>query len=114
MKLLIYGLAIGFVFEVFTLILRFYFDLESTRDTTLIGIFTGGIRLHHGYIGALLMLVAFFYLRRAGNLSSTTFTSMHWLLAFGVGLITSDVIHHFLVLWTMTGDPQFDLVYPDR
>jgi len=59
MKLLIYGSAIGIVFEVITLILRFGFDLESTRDTALIGSFIGGVRFHHGCIGILLISVAY-------------------------------------------------------
>jgi hypothetical protein len=33
-----------------------------------------------------------------------------WILAFS--LIASDLIHHFLVLWPLTGSPHFDLTYP--
>jgi hypothetical protein len=33
-------------------------------------------------------------------------------LAIGLGLFFSDVIHHFLVLWPIEGNPQFDLWYP--
>lgn len=114
MKLLIRGLVIGIVFELVTLTFRFYFDLQSTRDTALIGSYTGGIRIHHGYIGMILMLISFFSLRRTGGILSDTFTMKHWLFALGVGLVSSDLIHHYLVLWPLTGDPQFDLVYPTQ
>jgi hypothetical protein len=33
------------------------------------------------------------------------------LLAIGIGLFISDMIHHFVVLWIITGNPQFDLLY---
>ena len=33
------------------------------------------------------------------------------LLAVGIGLFVSDMIHHFVVLWIITGNPQFDLLY---
>jgi hypothetical protein len=35
------------------------------------------------------------------------------LLLLGVGLIVSDMTHHFAVLWPLTGDPQFHLRYAD-
>lgn len=39
--------------------------------------------------------------------------SVGWIcFVVGVGLLSSDLIHHFLVLWPMTGSPDFDLVYP--
>jgi len=27
-------------------------------------------------------------------------------------LFLSDIVHHFLVLWPITGNPEFDLFYP--
>lgn len=35
-----------------------------------------------------------------------------WMLAIGLGLFFSDLIHHFLVLWPVVGSPQFDVFYP--
>ena len=35
-----------------------------------------------------------------------------WMLAIGLGLFFSDLIHHFLVLWPVVGSPQFDFFYP--
>lgn len=112
MKLFSYGLAVGIVCEIITLIFRFYYGLESTRDTTWIGNFTGNIRIHHGYIGIILILATIYKLRQNNNLSSSTLTSVHWLLILGIGLLISDLTHHFIILWILTGDHQFDLVYP--
>lgn len=100
------------IIEVITLISRFYFGLESTQDTRFIGSFTGGLRIHHGYIGVLLMLFSAIHLKTTGNFSDSKFSIGHWLFALGLGLLCSDMIHHFLVLWVVTGDPRFDLVYP--
>ena len=35
-------------------------------------------------------------------------------LLLGAALFLSDMVHHFLVLWPVTGSPQFDLVYPEK
>jgi hypothetical protein len=29
-------------------------------------------------------------------------------------LIFSDLAHHFIVLWPITGSPEFDIIYPDH
>jgi hypothetical protein len=34
------------------------------------------------------------------------------LAVVAIGLVISDIIHHFLVLWPVTGSPEFDLRYP--
>lgn len=93
--------------ESVTCLFRFGFGLESTRDTTVIARFTGGIRIHHGYVGAVMVLVASknARCRRHPLLQS-------WVRRVGWAMIVSDLIHHFLVLWPITGDPQFDLMYP--
>ena len=91
--------------EAFTLLLRFGAGLESTRDTTAIGAFTFGIRIHHGYIGLFLVLAWRFVPERIGW--------RPWLLRAGGALFFSDMIHHFLVLWPVTGSPHFDLTYPE-
>jgi hypothetical protein len=93
------------VFELLTLVLRFGFSLESTRDTaSTVGYVTAGVRVHHGYVGvALLPLAAWLPLR-----------AVWWerrLAAVGGGLLASDLVHHFVVLWLLTGSPQFDLFY---
>ena len=98
-----YWLAVlALLFETITLTLRFGLDLQSTRDTEFIGHYTGGLRIHHGYIGVLMLMV-----------SPVTPRSWRvWLWRIGGALIASDLAHHFLVLWPLTGSPEFDLVYP--
>ena len=90
--------------EAVTCVMRFGFGLESTRDTAALGSLTGGIRIHHSYIGAL-MLIASWFMRRDTALRA-------WCLRLGAALLLSDLIHHFGVLWLTEGDPQFDLTYP--
>lgn len=101
----LYGLIWAVFFEIVTCVLRFGFALESTRDTaSTIGQLTLGIRIHHSYIGIACIAVAFWLEQRFPR------SSLH-LLAIGIGLFISDMIHHFIVLWVITGNPQFDLLY---
>jgi hypothetical protein len=90
-------------FQAGTMVLRFGFDLQSTRDTPFLKPYTFGLRIHHGYVGAVLVWIA--WLGREGWFP-------RWLRRLGLALVLSDLIHHFLVLWPLTGSPQFDLFYP--
>lgn len=100
------GAAATFVLEAITCVMRFGLRLESTRDTaSTIGRFTFGIRVHHGYIGIVVALLAWSLWNRQPK-------AARWLMMLGIGLFCSDMIHHFLVLWPITGSPCFDLVYP--
>ncbi|MFM7059078.1 MAG: hypothetical protein ACKO2P_19380 [Planctomycetota bacterium] len=93
------------VLELATLVLRFGFSLESTRDTaSTIGVMTAGLRVHHSYLGILLLPVAAWLPRRAGWCERK-------LSGVAGGLVCSDLVHHFAVLWIITGSPQFDLFY---
>ncbi len=91
--------------ELLTIALRFGMHLDSTRDTaSTIGRLTYGIRIHHSYCGAVLILCAW------------GFSEMHPRLAragmiLGWALVFSDLVHHFLVLWPITGSPHFALQY---
>ena len=111
-QLIASGIVLGIVIEVFTSLMRFYFGLESTNDTAVIGEFTGGIRIHHGYIGVLLMFCAAFNIQRTNSWSAKIFKLWHWFFIIGTGLVISDFVHHFIVLQLAVGRPQFDLVYP--
>jgi len=95
--------------EAVTAALRFGFDLQSTRDTaSTIGTITGGLRIHHGYVGVLIILIilaATPLWRRWPRLS-------RFALIVGTALLLSDLVHHFLVLWPITGSPEFHLFYP--
>lgn len=92
--------------EVLTCVLRFGVKLESTRDTaSTVGRLTLGLRIHHSYIGALVLLVAIMLLHRYPKWA-------RYGVIIGAGLLLSDLIHHFLVLYPITGSPQFHLCYP--
>lgn len=99
-------LGLTAIIELICVILRFGLRLESTRDTaSTIGWLTFGIRIHHGYCGLVLIVVASLLLARYPRLA-------RWGLVIGWALVLSDLIHHFLVLWPLTGSPHFDLTYP--
>ncbi|MEO2020110.1 MAG: hypothetical protein ABGZ53_37745 [Fuerstiella sp.] len=105
-KLYLWAIAFTVIFEVITCAMRFGLRLESTRDTaSTIGRLTCGLRIHHSYIGVVIMLLACWLWDRYPKAS-------WWMLAIGLGLFFSDLIHHFLVLWPVVGSPQFDFFYP--
>lgn len=78
--------------------------MESTRDTEFLSQLTFGLRIHHGYIGVLILFVLLFKKNLFGKYTK-------FIIALSIALIASDLIHHFLVLWPVTGSPDFDLVY---
>lgn len=92
--------------EVVTLLFRFGLGLKSTEHTaSTVGQLTMGIRIHHGYVGLLILLLMFLLpaLRnhRYGNFA----------VIAGMSLFFSDIIHHSL-LYLITGSADLDLVYP--
>lgn len=97
--------ALTVAIELVTCFFRFGMNLRSTHDTAWIARFTFGIRIHHGYIGVLMVVIA---LMLAHGVVRT------WFVRIGAALVLSDLIHHFLVLWPIVGSPEFDLVYPER
>ena len=102
-EIVLIGLLFALTIEVVTCFMRFGLGLQSTRDTSWLAPLTAGYRIHHGYIGVLLLLITLV----------TSSPSWHNLLiAVGVGLVVSDAVHHFLVLWPITGDPEFHIRYP--
>lgn len=96
------------VMELVTCLFRFGFKMQSTRDTKFIAKLTFGIRIHHGYIGILLVIIALLFLRKK---TPTWFWAS---IIVGLSLFLSDIIHHFLVLWPITNSPEFHLVYPPQ
>ena len=105
-KILIWIAILTVVFEAITAILRFGFGLQATQSTAFISHLTFGIRIHHGYIGVLLLLISL--------IPSIPIYVRNVLIILGGSLFLSDLIHHFIVLWLVTGDPQFHLTYPRR
>lgn len=105
-QMVLWALLLAVVIEAVTVMFRFGFKMESTRDTaSTIGVLTRGIRIHHGYVGVLVIIVSFLCLRARPTLA-------RWMLVVGTALVLSDMIHHFAVLWPIVGSPEFDLVYP--
>ncbi|MEE9294970.1 MAG: hypothetical protein V3W34_08440 [Phycisphaerae bacterium] len=100
----IWIIALTLLIETVTCVLRFGVGWQSTRDTAWMGRYTLGIRIHHAYLGVVVILLCTWLVEQGGVRS--------WALAVGVALILSDLIHHFVVLWIFQGDPQFDLTYP--
>ena len=92
--------------EILTCAFRFGGGLESTRDTaSTIGRLTFGLRIHHGYVGLVMLAIASVYLGRHPKFGRYT-------LIIGTSLLLSDLIHHFLVLYPITGSPHFHIWYP--
>lgn len=98
--------VLSIAFEAITATLRFGFGLQATRDTAFISKITFGIRVHHGYIGTLILLISWTMVEPEHT--------RNLLLIVGGALMLSDLIHHFLVLWPITGSPEFHLTYRQR
>ncbi len=104
-KLVQYSIALTLLIETVCIILRYGFGLESaTHTASTIGVITFGVRIHHGYIGVICLAIAFFYRKKKHII-------IDLLMLSGAGLLFSDLIHHFLVLWLIEGNPQFYLLY---
>jgi len=91
--------------EAVTATMRFGFGMKSRECTgSTIGVLTGGIRIHHGYIGVLIVIAALI-------LGKANPAFCRLMLIVGIALIASDLAHHFLVLWPIVGSPGFDFTY---
>ncbi|MCA9784529.1 MAG: hypothetical protein KC518_13175, partial [Candidatus Cloacimonetes bacterium] len=101
---LAYGLFWGALIEALTVYLRFGLQLQSQRETAFLASFTCGLRVHHGYLGLMMILCSIL-------LSSTASWKSNALAIVGWALLSSDLVHHFVVLQMLTGDPQFHLTY---
>ena len=101
-RMLVSSLVLAVVIELITAALRFGLGLESTQDTRFLAQWTLGWRIHHGYIGVIGLLLS--WLVPAGRWRTV-------LLIISIALVVSDFIHHFLVLWLLTGSPEFHLRY---
>lgn len=106
-----WAIGLTLAFEAITILFRFGFKVEATRDTAkYVARWTRGMRVHHGYWGVpLLTLGAVALALSLGPMQASV-----WMIIVGLALIKSDLMHHFLVLWPITGSHDFDLVYPER
>src|SRR4051794_27372478 len=103
-RILVGSLAATLAFEALTLLFDFALCSDNS-PTAHLDWLTYGVRIHHGFLGLLLLLLALL-------LRSRRAVGVPWLIVIGFGLVFSDLLHHFLVLWPITGDPQLTLFYP--
>ena len=101
---MVWILVLTLAMELVSILARFVFHFRSTRDTRFLRQLTLGVRIHHGFPGVVLLPIAL--VLGPGYWRS-------WCLRIGLALIFSDLMHHFLILWPLTGATDFDLVYPD-
>ncbi|MBR9705681.1 hypothetical protein GOV14_01475 [Candidatus Pacearchaeota archaeon] len=96
---IVVGTAI--LFELITIFGRFYLKISSKKIyLRLMKKFKlkRFYHFHHLFTGIILAII-FYYLK----------SSM--LFSLGLGIMFSDVIHHFVVLWSVLGHPEFHIVY---
>jgi hypothetical protein len=98
-----WGLLLALAIEIATIVLRFGFGLKATESTGFLASFTGGLRIHHGYAGAALLIA---------GLALVDPSLRKGVFVLGIGLLVSDLAHHFLVLWPLTGHHEFFFRYP--
>ena len=93
--------VIAFCLEVLTLFGRFFLKFSSKvfyiKLVKKLG-FRYFIHFHHMFFGMLISSASFFF-------------ELHFFFNFGLGMILSDMIHHFIVLWLIVGDPEFHIIY---
>lgn len=103
-EFLLFTVLATLLFELITVVLRFIFELRAETSLAFLGYVTGGVRIHHLYVGVVICAVALL-----------TTLPAYWnnaLLVVGAAMIFSDVLHHFAVLWPLTGSHEFHLKYP--
>ena len=106
-QVLLLTVGVTIFIEVLTLLGRFLIGIRAISDTPVrLQKLTFGYRLHHGYLG----LGGLFM---AGMIWSVGSHWLIWLMIGSIALLASDFIHHFCILWPMTGDHEFFLCFPD-
>ena len=91
--------------EAITLTGRYGFKKQATRDTAFMAKYTFGYRIHHGYLGLVLIIGAFLQGARLPGGGAA------WLYIIGFAMLFSDLIHHFIFLRLIEGDPEFHIRY---
>ena len=94
------GTVIG---EVGTVVVQFLLRWRFRFVTRLMGALTRRVRVHHGYLGAAALLAAW--------LVPLSQAWRHLAFIAGGALVLTDLVHHTLVLWIVTGVPAFALRY---
>ncbi len=100
---IVWCLLLAASIEIFTCFLRFGLHLEAARDSGFLSGLTLGLRIHHAYVGLAVIVLGLLFARGP---------TLQWSVIVGAALVISDLVHHFLVLWLVTGSPEFQLFYP--
>ena len=101
--LFLLGFCFALPYEAATLAFRFGLGMRACTTFARFAPWTFNIRVHHGYVGAVLLVAAFWLDPSLGRSA---------LMIAGWSMLLSDLAHHFIFLWWLTGSPQFDLRYP--
>ncbi len=101
MKLLNKILILTLLIELVTIFFRFGLKMKARESTSALAGFTFGLRIHHGYIGLLIMAAVSFLNDKYKP----------YAFIIGTAMFLSDLIHHFIVLKLITGSPEFDVFY---
>jgi hypothetical protein len=89
------------IIELITVFFRFALKMKSSEATKAVAGLTFGLRIHHGYIGLLIMIASAFLSEKYKK----------YAFIAGTAMFLSDLIHHFIVLKLITGSPEFDIFY---
>ena len=93
-------IAVGTVIgEAGTVVVQFLLRWKFRFVARLVGAITRGVRVHHGYLGAAALLAA--------RLVPLAPAWRHLAFIAGGALVLTDLVHHTLVLWLLTGAPAF-------
>ncbi len=98
------SVALTAAIEGVTCLLRFGLGLQAADEMSWMGRVTFGFRIHHGMIGAVLVIASLIMMKRRPEWTRLV-------LVLGIALAASDAVHHLLVLWPVTGHHGFDLHY---
>ena len=97
--------VLSLLIELLTAAMRFGLGSQAASPSDLVKTCTLGLRVHHLYLGAVCLLLAVALRRRLAM--------RNLLVVIGAALVLSDLAHHFLVLWPITGHHEFYFVYPE-
>ncbi len=104
-EIFLYSALLTVLIEAVTVLFRFGLGLQASTTTSAFGRLTGGLRIHHGFIGLAVIIATAALMRRYP-------VAARWALVLGIALVASDLVHHLLVLWPITGSPELELFYP--
>jgi hypothetical protein len=94
-------LIVAFLIEIITLFGRFFFKLSSKKIYIKLMQKFGlksFVHFHHSFFGLILSFFSFYY-------------GLTFLFNLGLGMILSDLFHHFVILWSIVGNPEFHIFY---